>query len=180
MKVIHCTNKKHVVKNRKTLGKSIEERPLLVEFHEDFCHFKIDTVNGKRDGSEMVLLMLTERKTRFEIIRSIDAEDANSVTYAIKQLISEYGSSFSHMFRSITVDNGSEFAHALLSETLAGRSEVYFIHPYTSCERVTNENHNRMIRHYIPKGMSIDQYDHMIAGSLKRSQIRGTGFHARS
>ncbi|OJG20106.1 integrase [Enterococcus canis] len=157
MKVTRRTNKKRVVKNRKLLGKSIEERPLSVESREEFGHFEIDTVNGKRDGSETALLTLTERKTRLEIIRAIDAKDADSVTYAIQQLISEYGYSFSHIFRSITADNGSEFAQ--LSETLTGQSEVYFTHPYTSCERGTNENHNRMIRRYIPKGMSIDQYD---------------------
>ncbi len=32
------------------------------------------------------------------------------MTYAINQLIHEYGASFSSVFRSITSDNGSEFA----------------------------------------------------------------------
>jgi len=35
---------------------------------------------------------------------------------------------------------------------------MIFTHPYTSCERGTNENQNRMIRSYIPKGASIDAY----------------------
>ena len=34
---------------------------------------------------------------------------------------------------------------------------VYFAHPYTSCERGCNENKNREIRVYIPKGVNIDE-----------------------
>ncbi|MBQ2286048.1 MAG: IS30 family transposase, partial [Clostridia bacterium] len=31
-------------------------------------------------------------------------------------------------------------------------------HPYTSCEKGTVECHNRMLRRFIPKGKSIDDY----------------------
>ena len=34
---------------------------------------------------------------------------------------------------------------------------VYFCHPYTACERGTNENINRMIRRHFPKGTSFDK-----------------------
>ena len=156
MKTKRRPRKKRAPRNRKSLGKSIEERPAIVDCREEFGHFEIDTVIGKQGGKETAILTMTERKTRFEIIRVIDAKDADSVTYAIKQLIQEYGSLFPVIFRSITADNGSEFSQ--LSETLEGLTEVYFTHPYTSCERGTNENHNRMIRRYIPKGESIDQY----------------------
>lgn len=43
-------------------------------------------VIGKREGSETVLLSLTERKNRFEFIRLIDNKDAESVTYALQNL----------------------------------------------------------------------------------------------
>jgi len=149
MKMKRCITKKRPEKNRKVLGKSISS----VTSREEFGHFEIDTVIGRRNGAETALLTLTERKTRFEIIRAIDAA---FVTYAINQLIHEYGASFSSVFRSITSDNGSEFAQ--LSDSLSGLTDVYLTHPYTSCERGTNENHNRMIRRYIPKGASIDAY----------------------
>jgi IS30 family transposase len=35
------------------------------------------------------------------------------------------------------------------------RTQVYFAHPYSVWERGSNENHNRMIRRFIPKGRSI-------------------------
>nr|WP_288515943.1 IS30 family transposase [uncultured Treponema sp.] len=32
------------------------------------------------------------------------------------------------------------------------RTKLYFAHPYTACERGTNENHNRILRRFFPKG----------------------------
>ncbi|MCB5950941.1 IS30 family transposase [Enterococcus sp. BWT-B8] len=149
--------KKYTRKNKKVLGQSIEERPAHIEERQEFGHFEIDTVIGKRGGAETTLLTLTERKSRFEIIRLIDGKDADSVAYGIRQLIKEYGSrSFKRLFKTITSDNGSEFT--TLAATLKGYCEVYFTHPYTSCERGTNENHNRMIRRKIPKYESLEQY----------------------
>ncbi|MGM0123237.1 hypothetical protein IGI37_000867 [Enterococcus sp. AZ194] len=149
--------KKHIRKNKKVLGRSIEERPIHIEDRQEFGHFEIDTVIGKRGGCETTLLTLTERKSRFEIIRLIDSKDADSVAYGIRQLIKEYGCrSFKRIFKTVTSDNGSEFAS--LADTLKEYCEVYFTHPYTSCERGTNENHNRMIRRKIPKYESLEKY----------------------
>ena len=35
---------------------------------------------------------------------------------------------------------------------------VYYAHPYSAYERGTNENMNRMIRRFIPKGTDIASY----------------------
>lgn len=156
-KVGRKTNQKRTRTNKKILGKSIENRPDHVENREEFGHFEIDTVIGKRKGAETALLTLTERKTRFEIIRLIDGKDADSVAYAITRLIHQVGATnFKRIVKSITSDNGSEFA--TLAESLRGYTDVYFTHPYTSCERGTNENHNRMIRRKIPKSKSLEGY----------------------
>ena len=69
----------------------------------------------------------------------------------------EYGDKFfSKVFKSITADNGSEFSR--LSELEAYGVSIYFAHPYSSWERAQNERHNRILRRYIPKGVSIDLY----------------------
>ena len=36
------------------------------------------------------------------------------------------------------------------------RTKIYYAHPYCSGERGSNENNNRMIRRWIPKGTKID------------------------
>jgi len=57
---------------------------------------------------------------------------------------------------TITFDNGKEFAyHAQITEALGSAS--YFAHPYHSWERGLNENHNGLIRQYLPKGMALDK-----------------------
>ena len=35
---------------------------------------------------------------------------------------------------------------------------VYYTHPYTSCEKGTNERHNGIIRRFIPKGKRISDF----------------------
>lgn len=143
--------KRHISKKHKRLlGRSIEERPNSVDKRESFGDFEIDTIVGKRNGHESVVLTLTERKTRFEIMRLIDGRDADSVDYAMKEIIKKYG----HLINSITADNGPEFSN--LSFVMSGIADVFYTHPYTSCERGTNEVHNRMIRRDLPKGLSLD------------------------
>lgn len=36
------------------------------------------------------------------------------------------------------------------------RTNIYYCHPYSSWERGTNENNNRLIRRHIPKGVNFD------------------------
>jgi len=151
----HCPNKT-------VLGKSIEERPDSVESREEFGHFEIDSVIGRKDKEDDVLLTLIKRKTRREFIVKMDGKDADSVNYALSSVLKEFGEYASSVFKSITADNGSEFAG--LSEMFGDRIDIYFTHPYSSWERGTNENHNGIIRRFIPKGHAIEDYS--------RAQIR--------
>ena len=58
--------------------------------------------------------------------------------------------------KSITTDNGGEFAkHKLISKKL--HTSVYFTDPYSSWQKGTVENTNKLIRQYIPKTMNINQ-----------------------
>ncbi len=61
--------------------------------------------------------------------------------------------------RSFVVANGPEFSDCKKLERSvlhAGkRTKLYYCHPYSSFERGTNENLNKMIRRYVPKGTNI-------------------------
>ena len=67
---------------------------------------------------------------------------------------------FYNVFKSITVDNGSEFADYEGMEKSCcregKRTTIYYCHPYSSYERGSNENQNKMIRRHIPKGTDFD------------------------
>ncbi len=143
--------KKRVPKRIK--GKSIDLRPKEVETREEFGHWEIDTVVGKRSG-DVVLLTLTERKTRYEHIFLLESKESRAVKRVFMGLKAYYGEIFEEVFKSITADNGSEFSElSALLESL--KSEAYFSHPYSSWERGSNERQNGIIRRFIPKGKAI-------------------------
>ena len=153
-------NKKVQVQKRASAGESIENRPEEAKDREIFGHWEMDTVKGKRGVTKSCMLVLTERKTRDEIIIKMKDQGAASVVEALDRLERKYGDMFYKIFRSITVDNGVEFAdyegleRSVLKE--GKRTFVFYCHPYSSWERGTNENNNRLIRRHIPKGVDFD------------------------
>ena len=132
--------------NKKTLGKSIEERPEAINKRSEFGHWEIDLVLGKKTKGEAVVMTLVERQTRFALACKLPNKQAETINEAIKDFLTEYPIS------SITSDNGAEFS--LLSD-LEG-VDIYFAHPYSSHERGTNENFNGLLREFLPKGQSLN------------------------
>lgn len=155
MKTKLNTKTKRVRKHRRILGTSIAERPLDIEDREEFGHWEIDTVEGKK-SDDNALLTIIERKSRFYYAIKIDDQDSDSVDHGIKQLQNFYGELFPKVFMTITSDNGSEFSN--LTASLEGITDVYFARPYASYERGSNERHNGLLRRYIPKGKAISDY----------------------
>jgi len=153
LKLRRKTKNKAVREHKRILGQSIDERPKEINDRVTFGHWEIDTVIGKKNKEEPVLLTLTERISTFEIILKIEGKTEEAVTKTIQSMALD-NKYFEYLFQSITSDNGSEFAG--LSEAVKGISEVYFTHPYSSWERGTNENHNGIIRRFIPKGLSLN------------------------
>lgn len=142
--------------HKRLKGTSIDERPEEINNREEFGHWEIDLVIGKNTTDDRVLLTLTERKTKKEIIREIQGKTVKAVHRCLNKLRKEIPH-FSKVFRSITTDNGSEFARLYELEKKLG-IDVFYAHPYSSWERGLNENTNRMIRKFIPKGEYIKGY----------------------
>ena len=159
-------------KTRKTLcrrrkqavapGRSIENRPEEVERRQEAGHWEIDLVVGGKGKGPAALLTFTERKTRKQIIRKIKNKTQRAVIRAINGLERQMGpEAFRTVFKSITADNGSEFLdHEALERSVSSgsRTHVYYAHPYSSWERGSNENANRIIRRFIPKGSDISTF----------------------
>ena len=155
-------NKKVQVQKRAAAGESIENRPDEVATRETFGHWEMDTVKGKQGVTKSCMLVLTERKTRDEIIFKLKDQKAESVVDALDRLERKWGDMFSKVFRSITVDNGVEFSDCKGMERSAltpgeKRTYLFYCHPYSSYERGTNENTNKLIRRHIPKGEDFDE-----------------------
>jgi IS30 family transposase len=144
-------------------GASIEQRPVEADTREQFGHWEMDLVAGPTAGSNAALLTLVERKHRLTIIRKLPDKTQASVLKALRGLERHYGPRrFRHIFKTITVDNGSEFLDV---EALEGsefskqqRTRIFYAHPYSSWERGSNENANRMIRRFVAKGRDIARF----------------------
>ena len=79
----------------------------------------------------------------FEIDTVIQTRAKNECLLTLTDRKSRY------QMNSITADNGAEFSR--LAEVF-DPTHIYYAHPYSSWERGTNENHNRLIRRWLPKG----------------------------
>lgn len=119
---------------KKAYGTSIDERPQIASSRLEVGHWEGDTVVGKSNGKE-------------------------AVNAAMQKLREDFGEPFfSQIFKTITVDNGPEFADFAQTEQFG--TKVYFAHPYTSWERAQNERENGMLRRYVPKGVSIENFSY--------------------
>ena len=159
-------NKEYKSKNKnKRIAKhtppeySIENRPKQANERSEYGHWEGDLIIGKRKKG-WVLLTFTERMTREEIIIKIKGKANEYVIKAMNGLERKYGKRFYSKFKTITFDNGVEFMdyNGMEKSCLrkGTRTNIYYAHPYCSGERGTNENNNRMIRRWIPKGVSMD------------------------
>lgn len=141
---------------------SIENRPQEINNREEFGHWEGDTVVGSSQTKNSgACFTLVERKTRFQIVIKMKDRKANTVIKSIKKIKKLYpeinGFKLEDIFKSITFDNGVEFSKWKDIEKIL-HTTVYFAHPYSSYERGTNENGNKLLRIFLPKGCNINDY----------------------
>lgn len=145
---------------------SIESRPEHINERSEPGHWEQDLIVGP-EGSKEVLLTLTERRSREELIFKLPDRKAATVRQVWDRLEKETPD-FKNRFKSISTDNGPEFLEyeKLIRSALPGtgstsevhfqkRFDVYYCHSYAAWEKGTNENCNRMIRRWIPKGTDL-------------------------
>ena len=147
---------------RAPAGQSIEKRAQHINDRSEFGHWEMDTVIGQKTRGQ-ILLVLTERKTRYQLIFKMKDKTAKSTVQAINNLECKFKSKFTKIFKTITVDNGTEFSACFDLEQSCirahqQRTTMFYCHPYSSWERGSNENQNAFIRRFIPKGTRIEKY----------------------
>ena len=145
-------------------GKGIEQRPEHVMSRMEEGHWEMDCVVGK-PGTRACLLVLTERVTRQELIFKMKSKTQDCVAAVLDRLEKRYITGFPEIFKTITVDNGCEFLDGERMERSIRspskkRTSIYYTHPYSAWERGSNENQNKLIRRFVPKGMDIGKLTH--------------------
>lgn len=126
----------------------LDERPAEVEGRQVPGHWEGDLVIGK--NGKTAVATLVERTSRFLILVPLTGRDSLTVTDAV---IAATDGLPTQIRRSLTWDCGTEMArHAAVTAT---GLPVYFAHPHSPWERGSNENLNRIVREFFPKGIPI-------------------------
>ncbi len=155
--VLYMKLRRGLKKKRKKYGSSdkrgqipdkrmIDDRPDYVDKRSTLGHWESDSMVGRNHKSYIATHV--ERKSRYLVAVKLDSKSAADYN---KASISKLREIPLEMIKTMTVDNGKEFAEFKTLEKEL-KTRVYFAHPYSSCERGTNENTNGLLRQYFPKG----------------------------
>ena len=132
-------------------GVSIRDRPADVEDRAIPGHWEGDLITGSQ---HTYMATLVERSSRFTMLVKVPGKDTTSVVTALSQHVRTLPAS---LRRSLTWDRGMELAqHKRL--TVDTNVQVYFCDPQSPWQRGTNENTNRLLRQYFPKGTDLSRY----------------------
>ena len=127
---------------------SIHDRPKVVERRKQAGHFETDLVVSNMKGSG-ALSTSNERVSRYLVVNYVPDRTALSKQKTLERLTKEF-----HV-KSITFDRGHENAtHYKLN------TKTYFCDPYSSYQRGANENQNKLLRRWFPKGTDFSKVSH--------------------
>jgi IS30 family transposase len=141
---------------RQGLGKitnavSIRERPASVKDRAVPGHWEGDLISGTNNS---YIATLVERQTRYVMLAKIEQKNAETVAAALIQHAQQLPT---ELYQSLTWDRGTEMANHR-QFTLATDIAVYFCDPKSPWQRGSNENTNRLLRQYFPKGTDLSIY----------------------
>ena len=138
----------------------ISQRPPEVADRAVPGHWEGDLVMGTAGG--VAVGTLVERTTRFTILLHLPGRhDAEAVAEA---MIREMSQLPERLRQSLTWDRGTELARYEKIQ-LELDMPVYFCDPHSPWQRGTNENTNRLLRHWLTKGTDLSRFS---AADLRR------------
>jgi IS30 family transposase len=144
-----------------TQAVSIRERPASVEDRAVPGHWEGDLIFGTRNSQ---IATLVERHTRYVMLAKVESKDTETV---INALVKQARKLPGELYKTLTWDRGSEMAdHRRF--TLATEVDVYFCDPQSPWQRGSNENTNRLLRQYFPKGTDLSVHSQAKLSAVAR------------
>ncbi len=127
---------------------SIRERPASVEDRAVPGHWEGDLIEG---SNKSFIATLVERHSRYVMLVKLKDKRSDTV---ISALIKQARKLPEELYKSLTWDRGSEMTNHQRF-TLETNIKVYFCDPQSPWQRGSNENTNRLLRDYFPKGTDL-------------------------
>ena len=127
---------------------SIAERPASIEDRAVPGHWEGDLLCGAKNS---FIVTLVERHSRYVMLAKVESRQTQTVVDA---LIKQARKLPDELYKSLTWDRGKELAdHRRF--TMETDIAVYFCDPQSPWQRGSNENTNRLLRQYFPKGTDL-------------------------
>jgi IS30 family transposase len=140
---------------------SIRERPASVEDRAVPGHWEGDLIAGPNNS---YIVTLVERHSRYVMLAKIKNRDTESVVNA---LIKQSRKLPDELYKSLTWDRGKELSdHQRF--TLVTDVDVYFCDPRSPWQSGSNENTNRLLRQYFPKGTDLSRHSQAKLNAVAR------------
>lgn len=140
---------------------SIRDRPASVEDRAVPGHWEGDLIGGSKNS---YIATLVERHTRYVMLAKVKNKDTESVVSA---LIKQSKKLPDQLYKSLTWDRGKELAdHQRF--TMETNVDVYFCDPSSPWQRGSNENTNRLLRQYFPKGTDLSLHSQAKLNAVAR------------
>lgn len=140
---------------------SIRARPAEAEDRAIPGHWEGDLIEGSNNSC---IATLVERHSRYVMLLKLVHKNSETLISALirqsKQLPDE-------LYKSLTWDRGTEMrAHRRF--TVATDIQVYFCDPQSPWQRGSNENTNRLLRQYLPKGTDLAVHSQSALNKIAR------------
>jgi IS30 family transposase len=139
----------------------ISERPPSIEDRAVPGHWEGDLLCGSKNS---YIVSLVERHSRYVMLAKIPGRHTQTV---IDALIRQARKLPDELYKSLTWDRGHELAdHKRFS--IATNVDVYFCDPQSPWQRGSNENTNRLLRQYFPRGTDLAPYSQAQLNNVAR------------
>ncbi|KAA3666399.1 IS30 family transposase [Pectobacterium carotovorum] len=124
-------------------------------------HWEGDLIQGSKNS---YIVTPVERHSRFVMLAKI--RDNKTIT-VISALIKQARELPVELYKTLTWDRGAEMtSHTRL--TVATDIQIYFCDPQSPWQRGSNENTNRLLRQYFPKGTDLSVHSQLRLNSVAR------------